>query len=232
MAATILRLLVFTVLPLLLAGLVILLDTTTRLRARRWEAALILLFAISVGAAGIFNFVSHLFLADEAAAAIGWAAGSPFQSEVAFANLAIGLLGVVAVGRRDGFREATVLAVTVFSVGATVVHLLDILATGNLAPGNTVQNVANLLRPALLITALAASRRAERAPTTSEEVAAFERWRAPLLPAAGGLAAWVSTAYGTGYAVGQPGLGTLAGAVGGALIVAAVMARRSGAGKG
>ena len=37
-----------------------------------------------------------------------------------FANLALGILGIVAAGRRDGFREAKVLAATIFAVGATV----------------------------------------------------------------------------------------------------------------
>jgi hypothetical protein len=32
---------------------------------------------------------------------------------VAFANLVPGILGIVAMGRRDGFREATLIAVTV-----------------------------------------------------------------------------------------------------------------------
>ena len=34
------------------------------------------------------------------------------------------------MGRRDGFREATVIAVTVFGVGATIVHVSDIIQTG------------------------------------------------------------------------------------------------------
>jgi hypothetical protein len=47
----------------------------------------------------------------------------------------IGVLGLVAEGRRDGFHEATVIAVTIFGVGATIVHIMDITATRNLAPG-------------------------------------------------------------------------------------------------
>src|SRR5215210_7591962 len=68
-----------------------------------------------------------------------------------FLLTAVGVLGIVAMGRRDGFREATVIAVTVFSLGATIVHAIDIIETGNLVPGNTLQNVSNLLRPVLLI---------------------------------------------------------------------------------
>jgi hypothetical protein len=93
------------------------------------------------------------------AESIGWPTGNPFQLEVGFANLAVGILGIVAMGRRDGFREATVIAVAVFGVGATIVHARDIIETGNLAPGNTLQNVGNLLKPALLIGFLVASRR-------------------------------------------------------------------------
>ena len=119
---------------------------------------LIPLFIIGVAGSGIGGFLAHVFISDEIADAIGWDAGSPFQLEVGFANLAIGLLGAIAAERRDGFREATVIAATVFAVGATFVHIRDIVDTGNLAPGNTIQNVPNLLRPALLIFFLRRSR--------------------------------------------------------------------------
>ena len=131
-----LRIFMFTILPLLFAGAQIWLDKSTNSRDRRLEVVLIYLFALSVAGSGIGNFFAHFFLSDLVAESIGWPAGSPFQLEVAFANLAMGLMGILAVSRRDGAREATVIAVTVFSLGATVVHLMDIAATGNLAPGN------------------------------------------------------------------------------------------------
>ena len=112
---------------------------------------MIYLFAISLGATGIGGAFGHLFLSDQIAEGIGWAAGSPFQLEMGYANLAIGVLGLIAIGRRDGFRTATIVATTIFGVGATIVHLQDIVAHGNLAPGNTIQNVGNLLDPVLLI---------------------------------------------------------------------------------
>ena len=90
------------------------------------------------------------------------------------ANLALGILGIVAMSRRDGFREATVLAATVFGVGATLVHVMDVIESGNIAPDNTIQNISNLLRPALLIAFLAASRRAERSPGSRAHTAGFE----------------------------------------------------------
>ena len=58
-----------------------------------------------MGIAGFWSifggFVKHTFFADEVAASIGWAAGSPFQLEVGFANLAIGVLGAATFWRRD-----------------------------------------------------------------------------------------------------------------------------------
>jgi hypothetical protein len=128
---------------------------------------------------GIGGFSGHIFASDLVAEAVGWPPGNPFQLEVGFANLALGILRVIAIGRRDGFREATVIAVTVFSVGATVVHLMDIVETGNLAPGNTIQNVGNLVRPALLIGFLAAGRRADRGGEPELQPAEYVRWRSP-----------------------------------------------------
>ena len=144
---------------------------------RKAEAMLIPLFIIGVAGSGIGGFIAHVFISDEIADSIGWDTGSPFQLEVGFANLSIGILGAIAAERRDGFREATVIAATVFAVGATFVHVRDILDTGNLAAGNTIQNVPNLLRPALLIFFLRQSR---RAGLPCGDGRAFDAWRAPI----------------------------------------------------
>jgi 4-amino-4-deoxy-L-arabinose transferase-like glycosyltransferase len=208
-----LRIFIFTLLPLLLGGGAILLDRTATSRERRLEVVLILLFALAVAGSGIFSAFSHLFLSDLVAESIGWSTGSPFQLEVGFANLAIGALGLIAVARRDGFREATVVAVTVFALGATVVHLMDVLDTGNLAPGNSLQNVGNLLRPALLIGFLVASRRAEASPHSETSSPGFAEWRRPWLQASGPMTASVATAYGLGFAIGNPWVGALVGSL-------------------
>ena len=44
------------------------------------------------------GFYWPFFLSAQVAANIGWAPGSPFQSEVAFANLSVGVLGVLCIG--------------------------------------------------------------------------------------------------------------------------------------
>jgi hypothetical protein len=123
---------------LLLAGAVVLVDKAANTRERKLEALMIFFFGLGIAGSGIAGLVAHFFLSDIVAESVGWPAGSPFQLEIAFANLTTGFLGIIATTRRDGFREATVIAATTFSIGATIVHLIDIVATGNLAPGNTL----------------------------------------------------------------------------------------------
>ena len=127
-----------------------------------------------------------------------------------FANLALGVLGFIAAGRRDGFREATVIAVTIVGVGATVVHVIDIAQEGNLAAGNSIQNVANLLKPALLIPMLIVSRRSETAGAPGPS---FDRWRMTIVGAAGMITAVVGTGFGIGSSLELAGPATLVAAV-------------------
>lgn len=170
------RVTLFTILPVSMAAVVGRLYRTVQSRQERLELYLLYLFGLGVAGSGIGGFVGHLFLSDVVAEAVGWPTGSPFQLEMGFANLALGVLGLMAIGRRDGFREATVAAVTVIRVGATVVHTIDIVRTGNLAPGNTVQNVANLLRPALLVYFLLQSRREAASTGPIIQMPRFQWW--------------------------------------------------------
>ncbi|MCP4420228.1 MAG: hypothetical protein GY805_26790 [Chloroflexi bacterium] len=220
-----LRIFIFSILPLLFAGAIIFLDKSAFSKERRLEVFLMYFFALGVAGSGISNFFSHFFLSDMVAQSIGWSSGSPFQLEVAFANLTLGILGIVAVGRRDGFREATVIAVTVFGVGATIVHILDIVATGNLAPGNTLQNILNLLRPALLIGFLVMARRAEADPNSETLSSEFEQWRNPIALSAGLVTACVATTYGIGFAANYPVLITLLGTLFGSIIIFVLLLR-------
>jgi 4-amino-4-deoxy-L-arabinose transferase-like glycosyltransferase len=191
------------------------------------EIFLLYLFGVGVAGSGIGGFFGHVFISDPVAESIGWPTGNPFQLEVGVANLAVGVLGIVAMGRRDGFREATVIAATVLGVGATVVHVMDVMESGNLAPGNTIQNIGNLLRPALLIAFLVASRRAERSPDSEAQTAGFDRWRGPRIGGAGMMTGSVAAGFGAGFAIELPVLGTLVGTLVGAGLAALVVARAS-----
>jgi hypothetical protein len=207
------RVLLFSVLPLVLAGAHVRLDERVRSRPQRLEVFLIYVLAVGVAGSAIGGFFAHIFLAAEVAESIGWPAGSPFQREVAFANLALGVLAVLAINRRDGFRDATVIAVTIVATGATITHVIDIVETGNLAPGNTVQNLANVLRPGVLIWLLLAIRRTESAERHAEEPALLGPWRDTAVIAAAQATAVVSATFSIGYAVDQPAMGAAVGSV-------------------
>src|SRR5215212_10413512 len=113
------RIFLYSILPLIIAIGQVGLDKSSRSRDRKIETFLLYLFGVGVAGSGIGGFFGHFFISDSVAQSIGWPTGNPFQLEVGFANLAVGILGIVAMSRRDGFREATVIAVTAFGVGAT-----------------------------------------------------------------------------------------------------------------
>lgn len=204
------RIFAYSILPLLLATGHMLLDRQARTPARRIELFMIYIFAISVGANGIGGAFGHLFISDQIAESIGWAAGSPFQLEMGYTNLAIGVLGLAAISKRDGFRTATILATTIVGFGATIVHLQDIVASGNLAPGNTIQNVGNLLDPLLLIGLTWLSR---RTADPDAESPTFLLWQERQQPIGYWAAGGVGAGFGLGFFVGSVFLWSVVGAL-------------------
>jgi hypothetical protein len=204
------RLFAFSVLPVLLATLHVRLDTRAKDRLWKVEVYLIYLFVLGVAAGGLSGFFGHVFTPDIVAESIDWPKGNPFQQEMGFANLAIGVLGFISATRRDGFREATVIAVAIVGVGATVVHVTDMLQEGNLAPGTSIQNIGNLLRPALLIPLLIVSRRSE---PDSAATLSFDRWRKSVVGTAGMVTAVVGTGFGIGFSLEHAAPATLIAAV-------------------
>lgn len=209
------RVFAYSLLPLILATAHILLSKQTRSLAQRIEIFIMYLLAISVGANGLGGAFGHLFLSDLVAEGIGWPTGSPFQLEMGYANLLIGVLGLIAVGRRDGFRTAAILATTILGFGATLVHLQDIAAHGNLAPGNTVQNIGNLLDPVLLI---GLTWWATRVAGAEMETAVFTQWQMRQQPIPGLAAAGIGIGFGIGYATGGLFVWTIIGALVGVAI--------------
>ena len=92
--------------------------------------------AVNVGVAGLLGAYAHTARAAETAALIGWAPGSPFQFEVAMANLAFGVLGVLCIRLRGLFWWATAIGYGVFLLGAAYGHIVEIVTVQNYAPGN------------------------------------------------------------------------------------------------
>src|SRR5215510_5699774 len=71
-----------------------------------------LLFAIGIN--NLINFIFHVFFGDIAAKFIGWE-NSPFQAEVGFASLGVGIAGVLAFKSSLPFRVATLIPPWAFS---------------------------------------------------------------------------------------------------------------------
>lgn len=123
------------------------------------EITLLALLVVTVGFGSIWAAIGHSFFANQVALSIGWAPGSPFQQEVAFANLAFGVLGILCIWIRGNFWTATVIGVSIFLLGDALGHITNIFATGNLASGNAgAVLVLDILVPVLLISLLAVYR--------------------------------------------------------------------------
>lgn len=113
------------------------------------------LVVVLIGFGGLWSATGHLFMADWVAGQIGWPAGSPFQTELAFATMGIALAALLAVWISDHLITAVVVAKSVFLLGAAGVHLWDAIAHGNTSPFNIgTPLVGDILYPAVLLTLL------------------------------------------------------------------------------
>lgn len=95
----------------------------------RWVA----LFAL--GFTCIYAFIMHAFFGEMAASIVGWQP-SPFQFEVAMADLAIGVLGVLSFNASFSFRLATVIAATICLWGDAAGHVYQMIQAQNFTIGN------------------------------------------------------------------------------------------------
>lgn len=89
----------------------------------------------SIGIQNFYNFVMHAFFGKLSAGFIGWA-DSPFQFEVGTASLGFAAVGLLAAFRSYDLRLAAVLGPSIFTLGAAVGHLYQMVTAHNFAPGN------------------------------------------------------------------------------------------------
>jgi len=106
------------------------------LKADCVETLLLNSLVINIGLGGMWSFAGHAFLADRVAASIGWPKGNPFQFEVAVANLALGVMGIVCVWLWGSFWIATIIACSIFLLGAAYGHTMEMIHKKNFSPGN------------------------------------------------------------------------------------------------
>ena len=78
--------------------------------------------------------------------------GSPFQFEVAVADLSYGVLGLMCIRWRGPFWLATGAATSVFFLGCNYGHLYDVFVNNNYAPDNYgLINLFEILWPAAVL---------------------------------------------------------------------------------
>lgn len=99
------------------------------------KTLLLCIIFFNVGIGGLIGFLAHSLDPDATAKGIGWAPGSPFQLEIAAANLGIGVLGVLSPFFKPPFWLATVIGSAIFILGAAVVHVKE-WRLGDVAPYN------------------------------------------------------------------------------------------------
>lgn len=121
---------------LALTGLIVALGDILFFNGPIFESLLTWTLFFPVGLGGVWTFLGHYFKSDDVAGYIGWPAGNPFQKEVAFTNLATGTTGLLSFFFGAEFRLATIIVVTIFLLGAFLIHTQEQAKSENQSPGN------------------------------------------------------------------------------------------------
>ncbi len=89
-------------------------------------------------------------MASQTAESIGYAP-SMFQWEVGWGDIAVGVLGFVAIWKRDGWMSAAVVALTFSYIGDAIGHIMQLVAHNNHAPNNVWAIPSDIAQPIVLI---------------------------------------------------------------------------------
>jgi hypothetical protein len=127
--------LTFLIIGLVAAGLSLLSKPKPLRTSTVAEAFFSYYLLFTIGINNLVNFGVHVFFGDFAATFIGWPQ-SPFQAEVGFASLGVGIAGVIAFQASLPFRFAALISPSVFSLGAAGGHFYQMIAAHNFSPGN------------------------------------------------------------------------------------------------
>ena len=145
---------------LLLALLLGALQTRRQWTLSRWSEASLLWIAFWVlGVGGVYGFIMHLVFGSFLAEQIGWP-NSPFQYEVAYANLTIGILGFSSfLYRKRDYLLASMVAFASWFFADGIGHVVSLVVDQNNAPSNAGSVLyTDLLTPLLVLLLLWISR--------------------------------------------------------------------------
>ena len=89
----------------------------------------------SIGLGFLWAGIFHAFFQATAAASIGWQP-SPFEWELAWAEFGVAVIALLSLGRGYEMRLAATLVFFIFSAGAAIQHINQMICCHNYAPGN------------------------------------------------------------------------------------------------
>ncbi len=105
-----------------------------------------------IGWAGIGAGISRIFFGRRISKSIGFDK-RPYELEVGFADLAMGIVALLAVGYSPEFSLAVILINAIFRVGCGIGHIRSLIRDRNVAINNTAILFIDFVVPAFLITA-------------------------------------------------------------------------------
>jgi hypothetical protein len=118
-----------------------------------WETTLVLnAITYLIGWAGIGAGIAHIFFGKSISRSIGFGS-SPFELEVGFANLAMGVVAILAANHGSDYWWAIILVSAIYRLGCGVGHVISIVRDRNLAVNNTAILFIDFVVPAFLIVA-------------------------------------------------------------------------------
>jgi hypothetical protein len=123
------------ILGLIVSGIAIVRHGRPVTRAVVVEKLLSWYVLFNIGLMFLVNFVFHTFFGALAARFIGWA-DSPFQLEVGTASLGFAVVGFIAAFSRFDRRLVAIIGPSIFTLGAAVGHINQMITAHNFAPGN------------------------------------------------------------------------------------------------
>lgn len=89
----------------------------------------------SVGISFVYGGLIHAFFQQLASSDIGWTP-SPFEYELGFAEVGLGIVALLSRFRSFDMRLAVTIVFAVFSFAAAAQHIYFIVCCGNMHPGN------------------------------------------------------------------------------------------------
>ena len=136
----------------IIASLIHISRTKKRTSAKLSEIILMYLIFFCLGFQGVLAFMGHAFDANQVARDIGWPTGSPFQFEVAVANLGIGVAALLGIFWKKTYWLAVLITSLISLFGDTYGHFVQ-MAKGDMSPYNSgiFLYVGDLLIPAIIL---------------------------------------------------------------------------------